>query len=153
MQSVNLLTPRQLSRLLDIDARPVWGPQDAAVALRHQLAAQLLPDLEDPYDDESAELNDQTFWEQLTTEQPHLEVLRRIKRFARQMRDEEASPLKGEAATVLYFAAIARARVCMHERISQLPDDQIREGCIWAIQQPGAEGLQAVLQRAAQQLA
>ena len=152
MRSMNLLTPSQLSQLLDIDARPVWGKQDAAVALRHQLAAPLLPDLAGLCDEQSVELNDQTFLEQLTTERPNLELLQAIKRFARQMRDEEASPLKGEAATVLYFAAIARARVCLDERISQLQDGPIRDGCIWAIQQPGAEGLQAVLQRAAQQL-
>jgi hypothetical protein len=154
---VDLLTPTQLSRLLDIDARVSWGEDDAAAALRHQLAAPLLPDLAGLCGatvvlEPSSETGNQTFLDQLTSVRPDIDLLWGLKRFARQMRDEEASPLKGAPATVLYYSAIARSRACTGARIAQLTDGQIREGCQWALAQEGTEALAAMLRDAVARL-
>ena len=42
------LNDRVISRLLDVERITAWDHADAVAALRHQLAAKLLPDLELP---------------------------------------------------------------------------------------------------------
>ena len=83
----------------------------------------------------------ETFLAHLTRDKPDLELLEGIKLFAKNVRDQKANPLCGNPATVLYYAAIAAAFIRYHKRISSLSHAEIREGCRWAMMQPGAEAL------------
>jgi hypothetical protein len=164
MRSADLLTTQQLSRLLNIDQLTTWDDCDSAAALRHQLAAPLLQDLA-CMPNFSSRLplvktlveNDntrqgETFLHQLVAAHPVLEALQAIKAFARWMREDEMSPMRGGPATVLYFAAIAAARLRFQTGISQLSDDELREGFEWSLEQEGAESLYDLFQEAIAEL-
>ena len=147
------LNVQQLSRLLDIERMTGWGQADAVAALRHQLAAKLLPDLAPPGKATivSARLNQLadlygrwgsgTFGEQLLSPTPALEVLQAIKEHARALSQNQNSPLAGAPAAVLYYAAIAAAKLRLHLKITHLPDRELANGYAWAMEQEGAETL------------
>lgn len=133
-------SPAQLSQLLDVETAPQWPQSDAAAALCHQLAAPLLPDVQSAPGAESWRLEAlvagrvgaESFQRQLTAIYPSRELLEAIKRFARFANDSVSHPLRGEGAMVLYYAAIAAAMMRCNARITQLSDDQLREGFGWA---------------------
>ena len=152
------LDPEKLSRLLDLNATSgaQWKAKESEVILRHQLSAPLLPDLLLPPGAEAARLQDLvrcgpatgSFGEQLSCHKPSLELLKAIKTFARHAGDDAASPLRGNPANVLYFAAIAAAIDRCAARISKLSDEALREGFLWASCRSGAEALKPLYLRA-----
>ena len=144
--ALDMLPPHTLARLLNLDAPAHWSDHDAAAALRHQLAAPLLPDLARVPGIEIERLRPliephTTFLAAVSAPSPALELLDAIKQWARHVRDDPASPLAGGPATVLYYAAIAAAQARLHQRITALTDDQLRAGQAWARAFPGAESL------------
>jgi hypothetical protein len=159
-QSFDSLPPAKLARLLDVEGggaeAAAWTAADAAAALRQQLQAPLLPDLLAAPGAERERLEalvrsrpeTATFAAQLTGREPTTELLESIKRWARHMREQPSSPLRGGPATVLYYAAIAAALVRTGRRITTLTDGQLRAGFEWALVQEGAEGLQGLLREA-----
>src|SRR5271154_1131399 len=139
-QNLDHLSPAQLAQLLDLNSAPEWpAREDAAAILRHQLAAPLLPDLLATPGAEPARLQAliqnrlgaESFLRQLTTINPSLELLEAIKRFARFANETPSHPLRGNAAMILYYAAIAAALLRCNARITQLSDDKLRESFTW----------------------
>jgi hypothetical protein len=144
--SRDMLPPHTLARLLDLDAPAPWSQRDATAALRHQLAAPLLPDLAHTPGIEIDRLRPlaaphATFLQLLTSPTPSLELLQALKQWARHVRDDPASPLAGAPATVLYYAAITAARTRLRQRITALTDDQLLAGIAWSRAYPGAQAL------------
>jgi len=158
------LSPNQLAQLLTLDEKTPWVESDTGQVLRCQLHAALLPDLEAVSETALAVPAlrqklaarriplDQSLFGHLISPAPVLEVLQLIKQFARLVRDDMTSPLRGGPATVIYYAAIAAARVGCGCRISQVPDDQLRERFAWAKCQKGAERLSGLFAAATAQL-
>ena len=152
------LPPEKLAQLLDLNSTPQWPARekDSPAILRHQLTAPLLPDLATTPGAEPARLEALTknrpftdsFAHQLTAITPSLELLEAIKRFARHANSLPSHPLHGQPATLLYHAAIAAALLRCKTRITQLPNNSLRESFTWAAQQPGAEPLHSIFQSA-----
>jgi len=143
------LSPQKLARFLSSDFPEPWGEADGPAALRHQLEAPIFPDVAVSPDLNRADMEafmkiydgPKSFGQQLLAEHPSLRLLEAIKLFAKHSGQEVASPLKGTGATVLYFAAIAAALLRCKQRISQLPDEELRKGFQWSKHQTGGESL------------
>jgi hypothetical protein len=154
------LDPSKLARMLAVEGLPSWTGDDAAAILRHQLAAPLLPDLLLAPGAEESRLRSlvtdrpgaASFLEQLTALHPSLELLQAIKAFARRVHDDPANPLHGSPSDVLYYASIASALLRCHQRITTLPDADLRAGLSWTLGQAGAEPLRHILSGALQKL-
>jgi len=150
---IDKLSAHQLAQLLTLDESSPWIETDLTNVLRCQLEAPVLPDLAAVPD--IAPLLpaiqrrfvakgiplDKSFADHLRSPTADLELLDLIKQFARRMRDETSSPLRGAPATVLYYAAIAGAWLSCRARISQVTDNELRERFAWASRQKGAESL------------
>lgn len=159
------LNVRQLSRLLNMESIAVWDHADAVGALRHQLAAQLLPDLVllevgatacarlRQLADEYSRSGVDTFGGQLLAPAPAAEVLLAIKEYARALAHDRNSPLAGAPAAILYYAAIAAAKLRLHMKITHLPDGELADGYTWALAQEGAEALGPLFHKALAELA
>jgi hypothetical protein len=65
-----------------------------------------------------------------------LELLTLAKDFAKANMDHPESSLPQEVAAALYYTSIATALVRLEARISQLKDDELRRGLLWAKDQP-----------------
>jgi len=76
-----------------------------------------------------------TFGDLLHHPQPPLEMLQRVKRFAKACKVKAEGPLPPEVATVLYFASIVVALLRCEARISELDNKAIRTGTEWALAQ------------------
>ena len=151
------LSTERLAKLLTLPAAG-WNAGDQAAALKHQLAASLLPDLAAAPGARVESMSQilgrpgspQSFGELFTTHAPPLELLELAKQWARQLRKDTTSPLFEGPATVLYYAAIAAALVRHGKRITSLSDQELREGFAWSAAQPGAEGLRTLFTEAMQ---
>ena len=148
------LSTVQLARLLDLDAQgptPWWSAADGTAALEHQLSSLLLPDVGDVPGAERGRLGalstGRTMLQALTDGAATVELLEAIKQFARHVRDQPASPLRGAPATVIYYAAIA-AGLTRGARITKLSDAALREGFHWAMEQAGTDELFAIFAQA-----
>jgi hypothetical protein len=139
-------TPEQLSRLLDSDglAGRAWSPEDLQALLRHQLAAPIAVDLASLGPALAAQLKAladahglllKSFADLFVHPHPPLELLRLVKDFAKAHRASPTGALPPEVASVLYFAAIGVAQLRLGQRISSLPDEALRQGCSWALDQ------------------
>jgi hypothetical protein len=149
-----------LARLLDLQMPLSWSTQDAAAALRHQLAAPAMPELERIPAMEAtlqhfyknnplpAEERGRTFLDHLLRPAPDLAILELIKTFSRRVDEEEANPLRGIPARVLYFAAIAAALCGCDTKITQSKDEVLREGFFWCRGVAGAERLRELFEKA-----
>ncbi len=129
--------PPQIARVLAVDpaAPEALAAADLAAVLRHQLDTPLSVDLADadaPVDLLAAT----TFGELLGAEKPALDLLERVRRFAKSCKGRADGPLPPEVATVLYFAAIVKARVACGVRASALGDEDVLRGVRWCLQQP-----------------
>lgn len=163
--AIDRLSNHQLARLLDLKDASPWDHTDAAEVLRHQLGAPIIEDLAAvpgaEMELEAAKQKmlaaglrlDQSFQDQLLSHSPLPELLGLMKRFARQVRDQSTSPLRGAPATVLYYAAIACALVKGGQRISQIEDTELKERFGWASRQKGAEQISELFEFAIESLA
>ncbi|HVS71949.1 MAG TPA: hypothetical protein VHQ47_11895 [Phycisphaerae bacterium] len=154
--AVSRLPAARLARLLDPALPSPWTAQDAAAALKHQLAAPLLPDLLSPPTADPAHLKPllhaahapKTFRQLLSAKNPHPDLLLALKSFATHARADADSPLQGPPATLLYYAAIAAALVHLRRRITTLPDADLRQGLLWALDQNATTPLPALFRAA-----
>lgn len=137
--------PRQLESLLALDAQPAgWGSADLAGLLRHQLSVPLRGELSrlglsppkcsstsggHPGDSRP------TFADVLTAPSPPLDLLGLVKEFGKVCDQDGDYPLPAQVAAVLYYAAVAAARVRQGKRISRLSDSELRGGVEWALRQ------------------
>ena len=138
--------PSRLGRILAADGADRWRAEEMGGILRHQLAAPLAADLaselaadEDRSDpprsaaEGTGDARPTTFGELLHHPNPPVELLRRVKQFAKACKLAGDGPLPGEVATVLYFASIVVARLRCGQQISELGDEAIRNGTAWAL--------------------
>jgi hypothetical protein len=131
-----------MSTLLDLRRRADrhdWRPDELKDMLLHQLRAPLYLSLgtlsaevvhqlhcnEPPLD---ARL---TLGELFGHPQPPLELLKLVKRFAKQCRREPDNPMPSDLVMLLYFVSIAAALVRLDRRISELADRHLRHGMRW----------------------
>lgn len=148
--ALNSAAPETLARLLQAEDAPAWSAQNAAAVIAHQLAAPLLPDLLDFPGAEPKRTEALvritpglfSFAHLLAHPHPPLELLNALRLFARHHRDNTSSPIHGDPATVLYFAAIAAALATSGKRISQLDDEALRQAFRWCRDYPAAPALQ-----------
>jgi hypothetical protein len=138
------LSPGQLALLLDLhDGAPAWSPADAAAALRHQLASPVVPTLPDAVSLDAQSLppavHSWSFADLLLVADPPRPLLEALKFFARRLQEEPSNPLHG-TSWVLYYAAVAAARLKGYE-VTRLTPEQQREGFTWARKQAGADVL------------
>ena len=136
-----------LSRLLacERDPAPPWNATDLHAILRHQLETDIEFDLTHFGGDvketlvsvtaSQVEKGCRTFEQALTTADTPLELLDLIRRFAKRLRANESEELPDEVATVLYFAAIAAARLHHGASLSKLDDQTLQEGLSWGLEQ------------------
>jgi len=136
-----------LSKMMNLDAgrEPLSETAELEAILQHQLAAPLAPDLSvvDPAVrsrirewGEAAGQQLNTFRDLFQHPRPPVELLELTKRFAKHCRNHPEHPLPEEVATVLYFLVLAAALVKCGSRISKLSDAALREGIVWALDQP-----------------
>jgi hypothetical protein len=116
-----------------------WMADEAQSLLRHQLESPLGPDLK-PLLDRSApgelpgDWELQTFRELLLDENANPRLLESIKDLGKQLGSGSEAALR-DVGTVLYYLAIARARISREQDITSLPDAEISKGCAWCIAQ------------------
>jgi hypothetical protein len=131
---------------LDDSTGRTWSPDELGAVLRHQLSVRLEFDLGDLRGDEHSAADRSreaarlswavNFGELLRHPNPPLDMLSRVKHFAKACRNQPNGPLPREVATVLYFASIIAARMRAGRRISELNDHDIRSGVEWSLSQP-----------------
>jgi hypothetical protein len=150
----NMATPdietsdsRCLAKLMSLDANEVrvWQTEELGAIWRHQLQSPLEFDLTTVDADAkttlatlsaTAESWPRTFGDLLRHPHPPMGLLRLTKDFGKLHRNDPASPLPREIATVLYFAGIVLALTRCGQRISRLDDQFLRAGVEWVIAQP-----------------
>jgi hypothetical protein len=120
-----------------VDCAPIWPDHELRNILRHQLESLLAFDLSrgDPADiapirpdTPAAGPSIRTFGDLFRHPQPPLELLIRVKQFAKSARADPDATLPAEIASLLYYAAIAAALVRLGTRITTLTDDVLAEG-------------------------
>jgi hypothetical protein len=138
------------------DEPPAWSADDLAVILRHQLAVPLEFELADwaghpwegagdeppppPRRVEDRTILRTTFQELLHHPRPPLEMLRRVKAFAKFAQAQPSTGVPVEVATVLYFAAIVVAMMRCGTSLTTLPPDRVSAGVAWALDQAWLDG-------------
>jgi hypothetical protein len=145
------LSSDEIYRLLTAENSP-WTPQDGVAALQHQLQATLAPDLLSTPGMTSMRLKSllgdggegRTFINELLCARPSRELLEAIKHFGRHCRHLPESPLYGAPAAVLYYAAIASARVRLGESLSTMPELEMQTAFAWASTYEGAADLSSL---------
>lgn len=137
-----------LSRLLQLerDDESLWDASDLQAILRHQLDAEIEFDLTEfggvaketmaSLAVAGGEAAARTFGQVLTGADPSLELLDMIRRFAKRCRTHGSDGIPEEVATVLYYAAIAAAKLRCRASISQLDDETLLFGLDWGLAQP-----------------
>jgi len=122
----------------------LWRPDELTAIFRHQLTAPVLVDLGRLDLGAAAKLKGLTdaqglilksFAELFHHPTPPIELLAMTKDFAKANMSQPESALPHEIATAIYYLSIAAAAVRLGERISQLPDADLRRGYAWACAQ------------------
>src|SRR5580658_2698860 len=123
----------------------LWRPEELSAIFRHQMTAPILVDL-GGFDPATAgrlkTLSDaqslllKSFSDLFHHPVPPLELLTLTKDFAKANMDHPESSLPQEVAAALYYASIATAAVRLDARISQLKDEELQRGLLWAKDQP-----------------
>jgi hypothetical protein len=123
----------------------LWRPEELSAIFRHQMTAPILVDLGgfDPATavrlktlSEAQSLLLKSFSDLFHHPVPPLELLTLTKDFAKANMDHPESSLPQEVAAALYYASIATAAVRLDARISQLKDEELQRGLLWAKDQP-----------------
>jgi hypothetical protein len=136
-----------LSQLLACDKQSgaTWNGSDLHSILRHQLDTDVEFDLTHFGGVAKETLASQltgrgqaeygTFGQLLTAPDSPLEMLDLIRRFAKRSRTQTPGELPEEVATVLYYAAIAAARLRHGASLSKLDDEALQAGLEWGLKQ------------------
>lgn len=121
-----------------------WENDELALVLRHQLKARLAVDLGSIRGVAPEEVSRlalaadppiHTFADLLRHPLPPLQLLEWTKRFAKRERAAGRGTIPAEIAAVLYFGSIQIARDRCSSRISNLADEQVRQGVHWILSQ------------------
>jgi hypothetical protein len=140
-------SPSQLALLMGLDeTQSLWSEGDNAAMIHHLLDS---PIPGNPNSSATAS----TFGRLLASHNPDVDQLRRVKEFAKSCRTNPQSGLPEDIATVLYYAAIAAARLRCGHAISQLSVVELRDGIKWALTRDWLpDPLKHLFQDAARQL-
>jgi hypothetical protein len=120
-----------------VDGAPIWPDHELRNILQHQLESLLEFDLSrnDPPpiapprpDNPAADPPIRTFGDLFRHPRPPLELLIRVKQFAKSAHADPNATLPPEIASFLYYGAIAAALVRLGTRITTLPDDALAQG-------------------------
>ena len=153
--------PKALAAIMDVDrdAENLWRTREMGSILRHQLAAPVVAELRSVRPQLAAEFtrfqisHDETFeclGDLFRHPTPPLKLLKLTKAFAKASRQDPDNPLPKELSTLLYFLSIVLAKIHWDKRITSLPDQQVRKGCRWGINQDWVEAdMQQILQEGA----
>jgi hypothetical protein len=157
--------PKGLAALLNSGAATarLWRADELSAIFRHQLTAPVLVDLGRLEAGTAAQLRSLTdaqglllksFAELFRHPTPPIELLVMTKDFAKLNMGQAESALPTEIATAIYYLSIAAAAVRRGERISQLPDADLRRGYAWVCAQDWIDAdTQALLMTASERLA
>lgn len=156
--------PKNLAALMEAgkERTRLWRADELTAIFRHQMSAPVLVDL-GGFDPTIAArlktLSDaqglllKSFSDLFHHPSPPLELLKLTKDFAKANLDHPESTLPGEIATALYYTCIATALVRLDTRISQLSDERLRQGLLWAKEQAWIdEETQQLLARALERI-
>jgi hypothetical protein len=129
--------PASLARMLELD-ESAWAKEapepEMAAMLAHQLAAPISADLKLSAEQIREATQFGTIGDLLDHAAPPVWLLEETKQFAKRNR-AHGDPSVRQISTVLYYDAIAAALLRCKSRITDLTDDQLREGFTWAKQQ------------------
>lgn len=131
--------PQLLGRIMapSVECAPIWPDHELRDILRHQLESSLAFDLSRGNAADAAAIRLEapstgppirTFGDLFRHPQPPLELLHRVKRFAKSAIADSAPMLPAEIASFLYYGAIAAAFVRAGARITTLNDDALAQG-------------------------
>jgi hypothetical protein len=116
-----------------------WCKEDLNAILQHQLDVPLSFDRGQTAGAENGGNPDQsmaqTFRDLLSSDQPSLELLQRLKEFAKSSDTRVQNPLPTPVALVLYYWAIVAARMRCEVKISRMSDADLRRGIAWITHQ------------------
>jgi len=136
---------RAVSTMLDFHQlqRQSWQPQELADILLHQLSAPLFLSLGTLSGEVTHQLRQSqpaldpllTLNQLLHLPQPPVELLRLVKRFAKNCRSDPDNPLPAEIVMLLYYASIAVAQTRTDQSISDLPASALHRGLRWVSNQ------------------
>lgn len=139
--------PKRLAALMKAGAEGarLWLPEELAAIFQHQMRSPVLLDL-GGFDPGTAvrlkTLSDaqglllKSFSDLFHHSSPPVELLKLTKDFAKANLDHPESGLPAEIVSALYYTSIAVALVRLDKRISQLKDEDLRRGLLWAKDQP-----------------
>jgi len=150
--SIHESSPGRLAELLRRpgDApEPAWSVDELAEVFRHQLAVPVEEELDRgdaPHGDAPPRAAEpprprksgprrKTFADLLHRPNPPLDLLRKVKDYAKAARNNPRGPLPAEIATALYFGVIASALVHRGQRLTSLVDQRLFRGLRWMIGQ------------------
>jgi hypothetical protein len=120
-------SPSQLALLMGLDeTQSLWSEDDNAAIIHHLLDSPI------PSNSNSSAAA-QTFGHLLAARHPDVDQLRHMKEFAKSCRTHPQRELPQDIATVLYYAAIAAARLRCDHAISQLSVVELKDGINWAL--------------------
>jgi hypothetical protein len=138
-------SPSQLALLMGLDeTQSLWSEDDNAAMILHLMDSPIPGD---------PSTTSQTFGSLLAAHHPDVDHLRRVKEFAKSCRANPQSGLPEDIATVVYYAAIAAARLRRGHAISQLSVVELRDGINWALARDWLpDPLKRLFQAAAQKL-
>ena len=153
-----------LARLMDLGRRSDawWSPEELGAILRHQLAAPLDFDLVAAGDAAPADRcagcagippTIRTFGDLLFQPHPPVELLERVKEFAKSCRTGTERILPDEIATVMYTLSIVAAMTNCDRRITQLDDQALRHLLDWVGEQTWLDGASRQLIESAREIA
>ncbi|CAN5351704.1 hypothetical protein BH09PLA1_BH09PLA1_33580 [soil metagenome] len=129
--------PASLARMLELDEN-AWQHDPAepemAAMLAHQLAAPIAADLKLTDEQLKQAAQFATVGNLLDHASPPVWLLEEMKQLAKRNR-AHGDPSVRQISTMLYYDAIAAALVRCKSRITDLTDDQLRDGFNWAKEQ------------------
>jgi len=141
-ENLDARCPVVLARMMSLgsEVRQIWGPDDLAAVLRHQLASPIWRELDDMQVPSPSALREsegkgiKTFADLFFHPTPPLELLELVKRYAKLSRHDHNCPLPEDIAMLLYYLSIGAALLKCGQRISEMDDASLRRGIGWYTQ-------------------
>jgi hypothetical protein len=147
--------PPSLAGLMDVEVEPerLWQADELGSILHHQLRAPLETELGELHCPDVAHPDQVTFGDLLHQANPPVELLERVRNFAKGQLNLPHSPLPHEVASVLYYCSILVAVTRCGRRITSLDDRSLVVGCRWVLSQSWVEpAIHEVCEKALQRL-
>ncbi len=145
-----------------LDPDSVWGPQDFADILSHQLASALVDELSLVPGIDSEQVESlasrahppiRSFHDLILHPSPPDELLEHVKVYTKMARANAKDPVLEQVVSLIYYASIAAALLRHGTRLSTLDNAALHEGMVWSRSRPWVDpSLTDLLDQAAQAL-